>query len=76
MWTTITKGEMINCVRDVWRWDYYNDYPCKEEALKRDFPPLPLDYKGNCEHKVGIKRGDKFHCCVCGYAVCEYTKHG
>lgn len=71
MYTTIAKtGEKIPCIRDLWNWDYHVE-SYREHALKRDFPPLPLDYKGNCEHKVGITRGNKLHCCVCGYSIAE-----
>lgn len=72
MWTTVLSGteqvELIDCCRDRWKWTYHNE-PYKQESLKRDFPPLPLDYEGGCEHYVGIKNGEKFHCCVCGYTI-------
>lgn len=68
MWPTIVNDEIINCQRDLWKWTYHNERD-REHALNRDFPMLPLDYEGDCEHKVGIENGQKFHCCVCSYTI-------
>ncbi len=67
MWPTVIyeTGEVINCVRDKGKWTYHHE----EGALGRDFPMLPDDYESDCEHKVGIEKGQKFYCCVCGYTV-------
>ncbi len=72
MWKTAVSGtddvEVIDCLRDKWKWTYHHEL-YREEILSRDFPMLPLDYGGDCEHKVGITNGKKFHCCVCGYTI-------
>lgn len=68
MWPTIVNDTIINCRRDLWKWTYHHE-PFRKEELKRDFPPLPLDYEGNCQHTVGIESCGKFHCCICGYTI-------
>lgn len=65
---TIVDNDVIVCHRDLWKWTYHHE-PFRQGALERDFPMLPLDYKGTCTHRVGIENGQKFHCCVCGYTI-------
>lgn len=70
MWPTVLMetGELINCRRDKWKWTYHHGRD-RGKTLAWDFPMLPLDYEGDCEHKVGIENGNKFYCCVCSYTI-------
>jgi len=60
---TIINNEIVNCVKDLWRWDYHHI----DGTLERDF--LPLTVPSICRHRVGIERIDRFYCCECGHVV-------